>query len=246
MKTLMLVDDFQYDLKFLQNAIDWAALSIRVLGGAKNGEEAMDMIARETPDIVLTDIEMPVLDGIGLTKRIKAAYPGICVVFMSCHEDFEYAKTALSLQVKAYITKPLMPEEIAQTFGELIGQMEKGPAAEPPRGPFVDKRIDDVKRYIAAHISKDLTVQSIARTLYISPNYLNSLFKEHEKITIPRYIEQCRIEHACALLRDTPLHLYEIAARVGYQNVPYFGRLFKQITGHTPMDYRGLSRAANA
>ena len=109
---IILVDDEEEVRKGIIRKIDWAAAGFQVVGDAENGEDALEKIENLEPDVVLTDIRMPYMDGLVLTEKIRQKYPSIKVLIFSGYDDFEYAKRAIKLNVTEYILKPVNVEEL--------------------------------------------------------------------------------------------------------------------------------------
>ncbi|AIQ60076.1 response regulator [Paenibacillus borealis] len=102
---LLIVDDDMWIREGLRRNIRWEQAGIEVAGTAADGEEALKLMEELRPDLVLTDIQMPFLDGLQLAERINGEYPGTKVVFLTGYDDFSYAKQALRLQAADYILK---------------------------------------------------------------------------------------------------------------------------------------------
>ena len=98
--------------------------------------------------------------------------------------------------------------------------------------------IETARIYAENHIDEELTVKAIADKLFISPNYLNCIFKKSTGTTIPKYITKIRLEKAKELLKDIKLKVYEVVDKVGYRHVPHFTFIFRKYTGMTPSEYR--------
>lgn len=109
---MIIADDEKTILDGLKVSIDWRSFDIDVVGAAKNGIEALDMAQKLRPDIVLTDIRMPGLNGIELIKEIKKFCPFVKFILISAYEEFEFAKEAISLGVLSYITKPIKKQKV--------------------------------------------------------------------------------------------------------------------------------------
>ena len=96
-----------------------------------------------------------------------------------------------------------------------------------------------IKREIEANFTNpSFTIAALARRLHFSESYLGSLFKRHTSMTIGRYLNQIRMEHAKRLLLDPARKVSEVGEMVGIDNTDYFTRRFKQYTGRTPSEYR--------
>ncbi|HWI66051.1 MAG TPA: response regulator [Symbiobacteriaceae bacterium] len=124
MCTLLIVEDEAPFRDGIVSMIDWAAHGIRICGAAGNGQEAWALIEQETPDLVLTDIRMPVMDGIELLARVKQAGLPTQVILLSGFSEFEYAKQAMKLGAVDYLLKPCKPEEILAVVTEAFRSLE--------------------------------------------------------------------------------------------------------------------------
>jgi AraC-like DNA-binding protein len=113
--------------------------------------------------------------------------------------------------------------------------------ADTPVGPVVkarDPKLDDILLFIHDSFVSNLTVEDLAKRFGTNRTSLNALFQEAMGTSIHRYIMNLRIHTACTLLRDTRLPIYEIISRIGYENTSHFTRIFKQMMGFTPSEYR--------
>lgn len=109
---LLIVDDEPLVRNGLLYGFNWRRINVDAIGAACNGLEAMEKIEQDRPDIVLTDIRMPGMDGLELAARLKDSFPDIKVVFLTGYSDFEYAKSAIELQAFNYILKPVEEDEL--------------------------------------------------------------------------------------------------------------------------------------
>lgn len=110
--SIILVDDEEEVRKSIIKQIDWESAGFRVVGDAENGEDGLEKIEQLEPNVVLTDIRMPFMDGLTLTEKIRQRYPSTKVVIFSGYDDFEYAQKAIKLNVTEYILKPVNVEEL--------------------------------------------------------------------------------------------------------------------------------------
>lgn len=122
---ILLVDDEEEIRQGMIKKIKWEELGFVVVGEAENGIEALDLIDKTTPDIVITDIRMPFMDGIKLAENIKYRYPTTKVVIISGFDEFEYAQTAIELGVVRYILKPINSIEMSEILGELKNSLDE-------------------------------------------------------------------------------------------------------------------------
>ena len=112
MKSVMLVDDERPARELLKMTIDWSKSGFDTILEARNGKQALELYENNRPDLIITDIQMPVMDGLEFLKNIKSICPSQKVVILSCHENFSYARSALKLGVVDYLIKDSLTEEV--------------------------------------------------------------------------------------------------------------------------------------
>lgn len=106
-KTLLVDDDFLVRM-FLKQLIDWESEGFSLVGDACNGAEALELIERFSPEVIITDLSMPVMDGIELIERARAQLPDCYIIALSCHGEFDYVKEAMRLGANEYVLKNLL------------------------------------------------------------------------------------------------------------------------------------------
>ena len=116
MKKVMLVEDEEFILQGIRCIIDWEEISMTVTAMAHNGKEALELFQKEPVDIIVTDVEMPLMDGLELLREIRKISPKTRCIILSGYDDFEYARTALKLDVDDYILKPINEEQLKQVL----------------------------------------------------------------------------------------------------------------------------------
>lgn len=122
---IMIVDDMPIFREYLTNCIDWGAYGFELCCEAKNGKDALEKFEVFYPDIVLTDITMPHIDGLELAERLLKSYPDTSVVLITGHSEFEYARKALKIGVYDYLVKPFEKEELVLTLLKLQDNINK-------------------------------------------------------------------------------------------------------------------------
>ena len=116
---VMLVDDEEDVIQAIMKKIDWESLGFTVCGYAHNGLEALDLAEQTTPDVVMTDIKMPYMDGLELARAMKEQYPMVKILIFSGFDEFEYAQEAIRLEAEEYILKPIDAEELGRVFSRI-------------------------------------------------------------------------------------------------------------------------------
>ncbi|MFD0693503.1 response regulator [Paenibacillus sp. GCM10027628] len=125
MHKLLLVDDDYITREGLRDLIDWKSLGIKIAGEAEDGAEALRIARTIVPDLVITDVVMPGMDGIKLVEALKIEHPDLMVIMISAHQDIQYVKASIKLDAIDYLLKPFNREEMMQVVGKVIGRMEK-------------------------------------------------------------------------------------------------------------------------
>jgi len=123
--TVLLVDDEDEVIQVIMKKIDWKGLGFTVIGYANNGVKALEMVEEFQPDVVMTDIKMPYMDGMELAGRIKAEFPTTKLLLFTGFDEFEYAKEAVHLEVEEYVLKPVNSVELTKVFAQLKGKLDQ-------------------------------------------------------------------------------------------------------------------------
>ena len=123
--TVLLVDDEEEVIQVIMKKIDWEGLGFSVIGYANNGVKALEMVEEYQPDVVMTDIRMPYMDGMELAHRIREEFPGTKILIFTGFDEFEYAKEAVHLEVEEYILKPVNSVEMTKVFGQMKAKLDQ-------------------------------------------------------------------------------------------------------------------------
>ena len=124
MKTLVIVDDEPSVLNGLTRFVDWPSLGIELAGTADDGDTGLALILERKPDIVLTDVKMPKLDGTEMAVRLRSQLPSAKIVFISGHNDTDYLKSALQVQAVDYIFKPISRRELTEVLNKVVAELD--------------------------------------------------------------------------------------------------------------------------
>ncbi|MBR6159249.1 MAG: response regulator [Lachnospiraceae bacterium] len=122
---VILVDDEEEVREAIRKRINWEEIGFTVAGTAENGEEARELAEACEPDVIMTDIQMPFMDGLTLIKKIKEKIPDLRSVIFSGYDDFEYAKEAIRLEAEEYILKPVDAEELRSIFSRIKDRLDE-------------------------------------------------------------------------------------------------------------------------
>ncbi|GGI45871.1 AraC family transcriptional regulator [Paenibacillus marchantiophytorum] len=122
---IIIVDDEIEVREGIKESIEWERHGFECIGDYRNGKEALEAIAEFRPDLVLSDICMPFMDGIELTRQIQLKYPYIKVIILTGHDEFDYAQQALRLKVHDFVVKPITANEIRSLLDRVKAEMDK-------------------------------------------------------------------------------------------------------------------------
>ena len=252
MLKVLVVEDEEMIRKGIVLAVDWAALDCVVVGEASNGAQALEAVERYDPSLIITDLKMPVMDGLEMLRQLRERGNNAFVIILTAYDSFSYAQTALRLGAVDFLLKPFHDGELEQAVTRLKQRMdragqggEKGPAPLPlPELKKGDKSkyVLEAMAYIGEHYHEpNIGVAAIAQHLGISEGHLCHTFKKETDYTLLNYLTRYRIHRAMELLRDCRLKVYEVAEQVGYRDIAYFSATFKKLVGMSPSEYQDVS-----
>ncbi|WP_166238976.1 response regulator transcription factor [Paenibacillus turpanensis] len=125
MYKVLLVDDERIILEGIASVVEWGRCGTRLIGKAIDGRQALEMIEAEPPNIVITDIKMPEMNGIQLIEQVKERFPEIVFIILSGHEEFSSAQSAMKLGVRHYLLKPCNEKKIMQVLAEVVEELKE-------------------------------------------------------------------------------------------------------------------------
>ncbi|MGG6313276.1 response regulator [Paenibacillus macerans] len=124
MYKLILADDEEDVREGLLRLIDWDSLGYEVMETAENGKEASELVEKHVPDVVVTDIQMPFMNGLQLAEWIREKYPATKIIILTGYEEFEYAQKAIRLGIDEYVLKPFSAGELADILRKVKAQID--------------------------------------------------------------------------------------------------------------------------
>ncbi len=120
---VFLVEDEVVIRKNIRNIIDWTAAGFEFCGEAPDGEVPLPMIQACQPDLIITDIKMPFMDGLQLSRLVRESLPNIKIIILSGHDEFNYAREAIKLGITEYLLKPITPQNLAAVLQRVAAQI---------------------------------------------------------------------------------------------------------------------------
>lgn len=125
MYTVIIADDEEEIRRSLIRKIDWESIGFKVAGEASNGEDALELVEKLEPDLLLTDVKMPFVTGIELARQVREIRPATQIAFLSGYDDFSYAQQAIQYNIISYMLKPISSEELTKELLAIKEKMEK-------------------------------------------------------------------------------------------------------------------------
>ena len=236
---VLLVDDEIMIREGFKRLFDWEAHDCEVVGEAGDGMEALTRIDTLRPDIVIMDINIPIMNGLKVIQLSRIRHPDIAFVIVSGYDDFAYCREALRLQITDYILKPVNYEEFGSCIDSLkISLFERrvSSAAEPEKQE--ERTITGLTRYLQEHLAEEISLSVLAEEFHLNPQYISQLFKSEIGVNFLAYLTNIRMEKAKKLLLTTSLSIAEVAEQSGYGDYRVFTKVFKKSEGVTPSQYR--------
>jgi two-component system response regulator YesN len=245
---LLLVDDETVTRNGLLKHIPWNALGIDEVRDASDAIEALKIAEDMVPDIVVSDVKMPGMEGTVFCENLIKRFPDCKILFISGYSNEEYLKAAIKLHALNYVEKPININELKEELKKAVDSCLKDKKVRDAAGEKClevnkeesskQRTINQIKQYIDGHYSQELTVKAIAEHVFLSPAYLSYLFKSVTDTNLNEYITGVRVEKSKEFLINKRIKLFEVAKRVGYNDPNYYAKVFKRITGLTPSAYR--------
>ena len=234
---VLLVDDEIMIRQGFKQLFDWEGHDCQVEGEAADGMEALTQIDALRPDIVIMDINIPIMNGLKVIQCTRLKYPQIAFVIVSGYDDFSYCREALRLKITDYILKPVNYEEFGTCIDNLkIALFQQESARGDPREE--ERPILAITRYLQEHLSEDVSLSVLAEEFHLSAQYISQLFKNEIGVNFLAYFTNIRMERAKKLLLSSSASIGEISEQLGFGDYRVFTKVFKKAEGVTPSQYR--------
>lgn len=240
---IFLADDDRIIRLGLQKILTRASEEYEIAGQAADGEDALRQILQCRPDLLITDIKMPIMDGMELTGELRALGLPTKIIILSGFDEYDFVRTTMKNGAVDYLLKPVDRQElldlVAATNAEIKKLAQEQALAETQEK--METLISRCEEYVQAHLGEKIRLADVANYVGLSECYFSSYFKNKTGETFNNYICKARIEKAKELLKNNPGdRIYEIGAAVGYEEIVTFNRNFKKIAGISPREYREL------
>ncbi len=250
---LMICDDEVFIRNALVVNYAWKKYGIEVESVVANGMEGYKSFCTKPVDIIITDIKMPIMSGIEMSRKIREIDKRVKIIFLSSYDEFEYAKSAIEIGVCGFVLKPISEDELDKTIRRAVVELNekdnKNHTVEQP-----DKQeeynvqsqvINAINQYIESNINKRLSLKEVAEFFQYTPNYLGQIYYKHMGMHFNDFVIKCKMEKAGKLLRVPYNQVNEVAKTLGYEHTTQFIRHFRAYWGITPSMYRNNANNNN-
>ena len=249
MLRVLIVEDEEIIRRGLLSTIDWAGMGCEIVGDAADGRAGLALMRTERPDVVLTDIRMPRMDGIEMAEQARAEGILPQLAFLTSYAEFGYAQQALRLQAADYLLKPVDEAELAALMKRLAAA---GAGRETPaegidwRRYLEDSALNPYVRHAMERIRADyrekLSIEVLAEEAGVSASYLSRKFKEATGQTFLELLTRERLQNAIAQLSSGKYRVYEVAEENGFGDYKNFCSVFKKYMKCSPREFLQQTR----
>jgi signal transduction histidine kinase/CheY-like chemotaxis protein len=232
-KSILVVDDDPAVLDLHTRLITRQAAGVRVRQ-ARNGREALSLVASERPDLILLDLMMPELDGFGVLEALRGseATRNIPVVVLTARVLSEADMARLSQSVISILEKGVF------STGEVLERVTAALARAEGQAGAARRLVRKAMAYLHEHFAEPISRGQLARQINVSESYLADCFHQELGISPMIYLTRYRVKQARTLLETGELNVTEVAGAVGFSDSAYFGRVFQREVGVSPGAYR--------
>jgi len=253
MYKVVIIDDEPLIVQGLSKSIPWNKWDCQVVGCAHDGAEGMEVIRREKPAIVISDINMPKMDGLTMIAGLKSEFPNMQITILTGYREFEYVQEAINLGVSRFLLKPSKMDELYNAIDVMTEKLKLYPLAETDDSVEGDEGeeenvlynneassfiVNKALEYIKEHYKEKIRLVDVADYVYVSQWHLSKLLNKHTGQKFSDLLNKNRVSEAKELLTDPSKRIYDIAEEVGFQDLAHFSRVFKKMEGVSANEYR--------
>ena len=260
MFSVLIVEDEPLMRQYLLNNLSSIHSDFQVISAVRNGIEAISILENASFDLIITDIQMPGMDGISFVKQLRDAGNSVPIIILTGYDEFEYARAGLRLGVAEYLLKPLSDSELCRVLEAIKVKIETQRNSVYLPDSWTDESIrnflsrcfsgtnpnseqaklsERAATYISSHFTEPITQADVADALGITPAYLSSIFHEEKGESYTKFLTRLRMIQSAMLLKSNPdLTISAIAEQCGYLSDKHFISVFKKFFGTTPNEYR--------
>ena len=243
MYRVLLCDDETGIREGLAHFYPWESIGFTIAGMTESGRLALEFLKEhEDVDVLLTDILMVDGDGISLAAECRKPYPKIEIVFLTAYRKFEFAYSAVQMNVKYFILKPASFEEITETFSKIKAELDQKAGESKNLFPEAEASAEEkISRYIDDNL-KTVSLKSVADMMNMNPYYFSSYFLKLFNENFSAFITRKKMKKGADYLIWTDILVKQISEELGYSHPRNFTRSFKRYYGIGPEEHRAKNR----
>lgn len=253
MYKVVIIDDEPIIVEGLSKAVHWEKWDCQVVATAESGRSGIEIIKRENPDILFSDIRMPGMDGLSMIAALKSEHPHMQIAILTGFRDFEYAREAIRLGVTRFLLKPSKMEELEEAVEVMVQNLsqrkestgEDKTVEEPEEAAAGSFIAQNAVKYIEENYMEKLKLSDVADHVYVSQWHLSKILNQHVEKSFSDILNHARIEKAKELLREPSLRIGDIAEKVGFLDMAHFSRVFKKHTGVSANEFRNQMKSGD-
>ncbi len=253
MYSVIVVEDEDIIRNGIVHSVPWEKYKCKVIGEAGNGAEGKTAITELKPDIVIADINMPVINGLQMIEETRCSFDYVSII-LTGYSDFEYAQQAIRNGVSAYVLKPLDMEEMGEALERAVLECDNirliqeqnqqhqnflNQSIMPERkNNTEDLLVQTILDYIAAKYTEKITISDLENTTHYSERSMNQRFQKETGTTVIEYLNRYRIQKAIGYLKNAEMQISDIGWKCGIGEYKYFSHVFKKYIGCSPREFK--------
>ncbi|MBM7541749.1 response regulator transcription factor [Amphibacillus cookii] len=251
MYKLVIVEDEPLIRKRLVYGLDYEKHNCIVVGEARDGDEGVKLIKELDPDIVLTDINMPIKNAFEmLEETLDYSY---CTIILSSYNEFSNAQKAIKFGVTEFIVKPINEQEIYQALERAITQakqlktikqlsysqeaLEELHASEVKIHQVNDEVVNEMIQFVRENYAEKFVFDDVSKAIGYSPTLLHDRFKKEVHTTFNDYLNRYRIRKSIEFILKGEKKVYQIAEDCGFSEYKYYNKVFKKYVGMSTKEF---------
>lgn len=261
MYKVVIIDDEPIIVEGLSRSISWEKWNCEVAGTASSGEEGMELINQVNPDILISDICMPGIDGLTMIAGIKSQHPSMEITILTGFRDFDYAQKAIRLGVTRFLLKPSKMDELEEAVEKMTSNLKVNSSlpkhdeqnaatvkdvseetaendetlVDSAAGSFI---VNNALHYMEENYMNKLKLADVAEQCFVSQWHLSKLLNRYKEQSFSDILNNIKIEKAKEMLKDPTLRIGDVAEYVGFMDMAHFSRVFKKQVGMSANEYR--------
>ncbi|MGO4109771.1 response regulator transcription factor [Paenibacillus sp. YAF4_2] len=243
----LLVQPDRYSREETRLMFHWEQHGFMLQADADSLSDAQAILRTQSVDLILIDLKHSHASGMLLCERIREQ-SRVPIILLGGSHDFQLLRKAMAFQVSDYIANPVHSEDLAASLCKVKKELDALSVQSHRITLSYEKKknlnpsiIDLVKQYVQEQLHQNITLKKISSLLHFNCAYLGQKFKDQENMSFNEYLLQQRMEKAKILLERTDMRIYEIANEVGYTEIDWFYKKFKEYTGTSANEYRKQS-----